>query len=331
MSQGSSTVHVGQQQHRPWEKLATLVAWVSGAALFLTVGWMAMEPDDPQGPISLIAQRGGLVVLVSAALLAAVVGGLATVIAGRRLTDIGPFAAALGMGAVTLRGATAEHLLVQAADSAGSSQRVLAFQFVAESIAWLSVFVFVICICAIVVRWCRGNQDSESASGKTEQAGEWPIAAGFDVPVVGVAWFGATASKQSGLAFGIRHALYVAGVGLAVMAILSAGLSGRAIQHGQVCFIVAASVFCGTYVAFRQAPVRSALWSMLGVGVMAIAGYSWAVLRSAETGLPPNIPTSHFLRILPIQFIAVGIASAVVSYWHIYEPFRHDTDRSHRT
>ena len=52
MSQVSSAAHIEQPHARPAEKLATLVAWGSGAALFLTVGWMAMAPDDPQGAIN---------------------------------------------------------------------------------------------------------------------------------------------------------------------------------------------------------------------------------------------------------------------------------------
>ena len=66
MSQVSGTIHIDQQQHvGPTEKLTTLVAWGSGPALFLTAGWMAMQPNDPQGAISLLAQRGGLVVLIA--------------------------------------------------------------------------------------------------------------------------------------------------------------------------------------------------------------------------------------------------------------------------
>jgi hypothetical protein len=104
------------------------------------------------------------------------------------------------------------------------------------------------------------------------------------------------------------------------MALLSVGLSTRVIQHGQACFVVAAGVCAAVYVASRSVPVRSALWSLLAVGLMALVGYVWAGLRPAAPGLPPNIPSSHFLRILPVQFISVGTAAALSTFWYVFQP-----------
>jgi ABC-type amino acid transport system permease subunit len=97
--------------------------------------------------------------------------------------------------------------------------------------------------------------------------------------------------------------------------ILTTGLDRRAIQHGQVCFVVAASVWLGCFLAHRMVAVRSVLWSILSVSLLAVVGYLWAGARSPDPNLPPSVPTSHFLRVLPIQFIAVGAAAAIAAYW----------------
>jgi hypothetical protein len=100
------------------------------------------------------------------------------------------------------------------------------------------------------------------------------------------------------------------------MSVLSFGLASRNIRHGQVCFVVAASVCIGTYVAHRTNPVRSAFWSILAVGILSVVGYAWASVRPETPQLPPNIPSSHFLRILPIQFVSVGTAAAIAMFWY---------------
>lgn len=119
---------------------------------------------------------------------------------------------------------------------------------------------------------------------------------------------------------GVKHTIIATGVGLAAITLLSAGLSSRSIQHGQVCFVVAAAVGLGTYFAHRMAPVRSALWSILAVVLIALMGYVWAAVRPAVAGLPPSIPSSHFMRVLPIQYISIGTAAALAMFWYVYVP-----------
>jgi len=105
-----------------------------------------------------------------------------------------------------------------------------------------------------------------------------------------------------------------------VAVLFSADATIRSIQHGQVVFTVAAAVAVGAYVAHHVAPVRSALWSLLGMMAMALAGYLWASIRSHAEGLPPTVPVSPFLRVLPVQFIMVGSCSAVIMFWYMYNP-----------
>lgn len=308
------------------ERIATLASWALGGALFLTVGWSAMQPDDPVGPVSALARRDGLMMLMQAGLLAGVTAALATLIAGRRLADAGTFAAALGLAAVSLRGGTAEYFLVQGADVSRSFEHGVARTFVLEALGWIAVIILTIGVSAAVVRWCFGRRvGSGAAPLGTAHLGDpqpttAPLPAGFDGLGVSVRLFGVSPGAQTTAADGIRHMLIAAGVGLAMITLLSAGLSFRSIQHGQVCFVVAAAVCIGTYVGYRFVPVRSVLWSILAVGLVALVGYIWGALRPAALGLPPSIPSAHVMRILPIQFISVGTAAAIATFEYVYVP-----------
>ncbi len=329
MSQTHDTIRLHRFGAELLDRITVSAAWGLGVALFLTIGWTAMSPDDPLGPISLLAKGDGLFMFIQAAALAAVATSLATVIAGSRLPEIGTFAGALGLCVVTLRGATAEYLLVHGADTSESFERMLAIKFTAESIAWFLVVLVLIAAATWVAHWCHQSGPEESSKLADDRGAPSPILAGTDFILMRRARYSQQSSDGTPVTVGIRHTIIATGVGLATMAILSAGLTPRMIQHGQVCFVVAASVFAGTYFAYRSAPVRSALWSISAVGCMAIVAYVWAALRPTITGLPPNIPSSHFLRILPIQFIAIGTASAVASFWYVHSSTTHHETFSH--
>lgn len=330
MGDAPSTMMVERPEPSLLDRAATLASWVLAGALFLTVGWFALEPDDPLGPVSVYARHGTLMMLFQAAALAGVAAALATVLAGRRVVDIGTFAAAFGLAAVSLRGSTAEHLLVRGADLSDTLERGLAFRFAIEGVGWFVVIAVAIGVSAIVARWCfgpAGGADRDRTVSRSVAA--YPMLAGYDVPWLPARWLGGVDAEQTPIADGVRHMLITAAVGLAAMGVFSAGLSSRSIQHGQVCFVVAAAISIGTYAAYRILPVRSAFWTILAVGLVALVGYLWAMVRPTMPGLPPNIPSSHFLRILPVQFISVGTAAAVATFWSVCVPEVH-AGRDHR-
>ena len=123
------------------DKTATFGSWLIAGAVFMTVGWIAMEPDDPQGAVSVLSRSGAAMMVVQAAALAAVTAGIATVIAGRRLADVGTFAAAVGLAVVSLRGATVTHLLLREAETSATFERSLAVKFAFETVGWFMVVI----------------------------------------------------------------------------------------------------------------------------------------------------------------------------------------------
>lgn len=304
------------------DRAATWVAWALAGTIFLTVGWFAMAPDDPLGAVSVLTRQGAWMMLLQTAGLAAVTAALATVIAGRRLPEVGAFAAAVGLAAVSLRGGTAGSLLIQWADAAPVSQSSLPFLLALEAMAWFVIVFMARGVSIGVGHWCFGaspepRRDGGGVHTEDEDPPVSPLAKG--------GWRGV----ELGATHGIKHMLIAAGAALLTFKILSAGLSTRSVQHGQACFVVAASVCIGSYVAFWLVPVRSALWAILSVPFLAVGGYVWARLGPSPVSLPASVPASAFLRVLPIQYIAVGTAAAVAMFWYLYHPVFESADPSH--
>jgi hypothetical protein len=286
------------------DKTATWVSWALAGAIFLTVGWLAMAPDDPLGAVSVLTRHGAWMMLLQAAGLAAVTAALAAVIAGRRLPEVGTLAAALGLAAVSLRGATAGSLLIEWAEVAPVSQSSLPLQLALEAIAWFTIIFLARGFSIGVGQWCFGDRSCGTA---LEQ------------------W----ARPKDSMADGLKHTFLAGGAALLTFKILSAGLSTRSVQHGQACFVVAASVCIGLYLAYWVVPVRSAVWSILSVPLLAVGGYVWARFGPAPGGLPASVPASHFLRVLPIQYISVGTAAAVAMFWYLVHPELRSANPSH--
>ncbi len=309
------------------DRVAVLSSWVLAVAVFLTVGWLAMAPDDPMGPLSVYARGGGTMMLVQAAALAGVVAGLATVVAGRQLTDAGVFATALGLVVVSLRANTASSFLVEAAGEATSLERALAGRFALEAVGWWVVMLVSIVSSAFVMRWCFGSATAAEGDKGRAESFVLPALAGTELPWL-APHFGdrGAVEERTPVSDGWKHAVIAAGIALVAFAILSEGLSQRSVQHGQACFVVGASVFAGVWVGYRFIPVRTAMWPIASVLAFAILGYLWAALRPSSGLRPPQVPLSQFTRILPIQFIAVGTAAALVSFWYLYIPVAESKD-----
>ena len=322
MSDAPSLAAVATGQLSVTDKALIWGSWLLAGYLFLTVGWSGMRPDDPQGAVSLLGRSGAILMVLQAGALAAVTAALGTVLAGRRLVEVGSFASAVGLALVSLRGATIEPLLLYHANASGGSHRGLAVLAAIEAVCWFVVMVIVLIVSGFVMQWCFGG-DRRGGVGPTFRSVRFEdprIHAAFDLGGVLPLRGARAGSERTPLADGIRHTVLTVLGGVAAFNIVSTGWSSRAIEHGQVCFVIAASFCAAGYVAHRFAPVRSALWSVLAVGVVAVGGYVWAAVRPGLPVGPASIPGSNFLRILPIQFISVGTAACIAMFWYLHLP-----------
>ncbi len=316
------------------DKVFVCVAWALAIAIFVTVGWVAMEPDDPLGAVSLLTRHNAVAMWLQAALLAGMSAVLATVIAGRRLADVGTFAASLGLAVVSLRGSSAGYWFIRGSDQPGTIQRGLPFALALESFAWFLLILLTMIISAFVMRWLYPVQPGDDASVDDDLDVRHIAVCGmsaFDTPFLSWLSPNSQPGERTDLRVGLYHFLIVAGAGLPLFALLTTSQSSRAIEHGQACFVAAATVCLATYLAHTLMPVRSSLWSILAVPVMAIGGYLWAGVNASAIS-PPNLPWSRFLRVLPIQYISVGCAAALAMFWHMYIPtFRTQPKKKRKT
>jgi len=305
---------MNQQLHPGFfDKLLMWFAWVLAGVVFFSIGWSVMAPTDPHGAVSLLARSGDPAMLLKACALAGLTAVVATILAGRYLPDAGVFAASVGMVAVSVRGDTAAYFLIRRADES-SSIGGLALSLAGESAVWFGVIVLTIFVCHALVR---------SFPAVTIGAGRHyltQIPSGFDLFRAKPQKVDAPKVPLTSFAVGIKHAVVVGGVGLVAFQLFSSGVAGRSIQHGQACFVVAASTCVACYIGHRFAPVSSALWSLVGVLVITIVGYIWSSFSVNAAALPASIPASAFLRVLPIQYVATGTATAVAMCWYMRDP-----------
>ncbi|MFQ5414548.1 MAG: hypothetical protein ACE5E6_08830 [Phycisphaerae bacterium] len=265
-----------------------------------------------------------MLTLVQVVALAAVVAAVATVLIGRRLPDVGTCAAGIGLAVVSLRGDTAAYLLVQRADGMAGLQHGLAAKLAVESVAWFAAMMVAVVVSSLVTRWCFGTR-LETAAGRGEGDAAWVVVpSGHELPVLGRRLAGGLDVGVTVPLDGLKHTAVALVASLVLIHVLSTGLSQRSVQHGQVCFVVAATVWIASYAAHRIVPVRSALWTLLAVALLAVTGYAWAGLGGFGASASPRpvaVPATVFLRILPIQYIAVGTVAAVAGVWsHAHGP-----------
>lgn len=298
-------------------KSAVLLSWVLAGAMFLSVGWMAMAPDDPLGAVSLLARRPAAEMFLLSLLLACATAAVASAIAGRWAADVGSFTAALGFMAVSLRGGTAQHLLTYRGRASGSME-ILPLWLMVESVAWFIILLATLLVSAVTMRWLRGLFGPAPPATVPDLPQWLPTAA--DLPHLGSHLTGNASDACTDPRGGLRHLIVFTGIALITIAALSSGGSNRGVEHGQVCFVLAAATCLAAVVAHRYTPVRSSFWTLVGVLAVALLGLLWSwgrLLLMKEAALTPP---GAFLRILPIQYIAVGAASALAMQWYILPP-----------
>lgn len=273
---------------------------VATVAAFWTLGWMAMGPINPRGAVSLLSTNGGIGAMVQAMGLAWIASGVATLLLGRRLPRVGLFVAAVGVMSVSIRGETASYLFIERSDLTAGGFRGIGGTLGLEAVGWFIVVLSSWPISQFVHRWCVGaDGDATDGSHPVESSS------------------GDTASLSDGnVAQGLMHLGIAAIATVVVVTLLSSGRLNRAVEHGQACFVAAAGVALGCYLAQRIVPVSAMRWSILSIPVSALVGYAGGALLIHQPAQPLPVPPSAYLAILPIQYASAGVIGLILSHWN---------------
>lgn len=298
-----------------YHRLLLHAAWGLVLAVFLTVGWLAMKPWDPNGAVSMLSHAQPGIMAVEVLFLAAVMSALATVLAGRAFPDVGAFAVAVGIAGVALKGDTIAYLLIHHAG------RGLVPSLIVEALFWCAVMAMALLSSAFTVRWCGIGQTSDllDVSPRSPRIPE-PLGrmAAANAPITGRLILEQDAgADRSAARTGLKHLAIAVFIALVLIRVLSTGAPNGAIRHGQACFAVAIGIFVGVRRAQKIFPVGSTLWPCLTVPLTCLLAMSWAWLMSLRTTVEnlPAIPSSSYLRILPITYISVGVVAALLAIW----------------
>ncbi len=299
------------------DRLRFHLAWALTVAVFLSVGWTAMKSWDPRGPVSLLTSAQPLLMMIEVLALAAVASALATALAGHIRPDVGTFAVAVGLAVASVHGDNMTYLLLQR----NGTPRLCAL-LAAEGLFWFAALAVAMIAAAVVVRWLGGTDTDASDRSQTRT----------DHARLALARMAAPAAPLAGRIFlpkshrdggaqnwktGLKHLALASALTLILVKLLSAGAPDRAIRHGQAC----ATVAIATYFAVRRAqamfPVAATFWSLCSVPATCVLAFAIASLMTLDHPAAHLlcVPPSSFMRPLPITYIALGTAAALLACW----------------
>lgn len=306
-----------------FDKFLLLAALSIAVALFLTIGWMAIAPEDPRGPVSLLTHRHALAMVLQAGLLSAVTAAIATVMIGVKLPDVGAFAAALGLAFVSLQGQTAAYLLMDAAGDGNAGARALSGKLAIEALAWFAVILVAVFTSGLVTRWCAGlvrGSSQGTAAGHACSGADAVNLAASECPLLCHVVARGVGVERVQRWNGVRTTAIMTVAGILLYGILVSGSRPHMVRHGQTCFAVFTAFYVGGWIARRTYPARTAFWGLIAVPLACVLGHAWTMLAGVPAGRYAHlasIPGSDFLRALPITFIAVGTLGVLTTHWTI--------------
>lgn len=302
------------------DKALSLTAWAVCTGLFLTVGWTALQPDDPLGAVSLWSQQHGLIAWGQAAVLGGAVAAVGTLLIGKRLPDAGIFAAAVGLAAVNLRGSHAGSLLIGYPHAEGGSRAGLSGILALETLGWFAVIVGAALVSGTIYRWCFQRQDPGSSDNSSDSTSRdaWHAMTLSELRGSIASAGSSSSAAPPGWVQGIKQLAVTLAVAMVVLRLLSVGSTPRAVSHGQVYFAVATAFYVGLIAGAYRFPTPSALWGCLAVPLLACIGYLVVWIGSGGASghaQPSHIPSSMFLRALPLTYVSVGTAAVMAAFW----------------
>lgn len=308
------------------EKLwLTIVCGIVLAGALLLV-WPLVAPRDPYAAFTLVFRRSLPLTLITLIVFAAVGSTVATLLMRGRLMDVGLFAVGVGLTGIALKGGDLTVLLQYKADepaARGAVFGLLAVDVLLMTLVWAAAYV------AGTTTELLAGLNGPAVKLDTNENDQGTTSSAPQSTKLGLLhrWL-AHAARRTGQPADwsneIRQGLGVLVITALVATVLIRIMSGRPVApvvQVQVCFAIGVGFWVGSLVAMQFCQPALRIWPCLAVPVVALvgslAGWVWP-------GLPDSlriyrevviIAPNALARGLPIEYLAVGPAAAVLGIW----------------
>lgn len=310
MSDLFPAMHIG-------EKLQ--VAAICGVLLAIVVypGWRLIGPTDPYAAVTIVYHQSPIALTVAVMCFAAIGSSLATLAMRGRLTNFGVFAVGVALTGLARHGGDLSTLLQYEAGTANARGGVFGW-LVIDVLIWTIVPVVSLTACAV----------TESLAGLAGPAASKPDAKPPATrPGLLARWLTQAASRTGtspDWKSELRHGsiAFVVTTVVAMVAIrMVCGRSDSPVNASQVCFAIFVGFWLGALVSGQFARPALGLWVCLAVPVVAVTGHALAAANPDLSGLLLRyseiaiIAPNALARGLPVDYLAVGPAAAILGNW----------------
>lgn len=291
-----------------FDKLRVLAAAGVAVVLIGYVGWTASRPPDPQVAITFTTSGLSLWTMWPTLLVLTIVAAaVGSAIAGPRLPEAGLLAAAVGLVGLDLHGGSMHTLLIYVADNSVTDRRHLMFLMIVDTILWAALLAVSWLVVNWVWQWVWGNQaavPAEPSDTRTVQR---------KAPTL-----------VDRLGGGSLALIITSIVAMLIIWMTVARTPVANIARGQVIASVFFALYLGAMAARYFTGVNHARYYMAAPLAIAIIGYllgyiqanmSWARGPLTAYAQLATTPPHALARPLPIEYIAVGLAGAIIGYW----------------
>ncbi len=291
--------------HLSWSaRLRFTLGLAISLALFGSIGMNVLRPWDPLGAISLLLvdSKAALMLRLVGMLIAC--GILSTIIMSARLPFFGVFSACVGVAWPIIKTAGMDYLMVRLQVGKEFENAQILWAYLAfETILWSIVLFILLAVVLVIEDWL--NKSIESEKSLQEQ------------PRI------KTIFAKENIFNGIVSTISTAIFGTIFIAILAASQS-----KGQIVFAVFAGMLLAGMISEQISPTNHPVWQVLAVPIVALIAYGYTWLHPDR---PPgfeavlHIAPNNLARVLPIEYIFIGAAGAVMGVWYSYR-LRHSKD-----
>jgi len=291
------------------DKVRIVLAAGIAALLMCTIGWQVVAPVDPDMAVSFTAGGRALWLAWPAILALSVVSALiGTVVAGPRLAEAGVFAAGVGLAALALRGGSMQTVLGYLGGTEAGTRRALMVRMGVDCLLWAAVLAACWVAVSMAWRWLWTERPDDDETTPTATNTTGPMSSHSPVN-----------SRGAGLAL-----IVTAVVALFVIWLTIARTPVSMVARGQVIASVLGGLFFGAMAGRYFTGVNDPRGYLLAPLLVAVVGYllgylqadmGWTKNFGGSYAILPTTPPHVLVRSLPIEFLAVGVAGALLGYW----------------